>query len=148
MANNIAFQPMGKTYQVTASNVAANTITVTANTPSNQYLVISHEKTGGTGHPVYIRISATSANAAVPDGNGQYGIPIPPGTVVVFISPVEFGKLINAVETLTFEVESLRSEVKTMKEQMTGARGVAVGLMLAAGGVGAGASHLFERMFK
>jgi len=64
------------------------------------------------------------------------------------ISPVEFGKLINAVETLTFEVESLRSEVKTMKEQMTGARGVAVGLMLAAGGVGAGASHLFERMFK
>ena len=141
MANNIAFQPMGKTYQVTASNVAANTITVTANTPSNQYLVISHEKTGGTGHPVYIRISATSANAAVPDGNGQYGIPIPPGTVVVFTGP-------QCVETLTFEVESLRSEVKTMKEQMTGARGVAVGLMLAAGGVGAGASHLFERMFK
>ena len=64
------------------------------------------------------------------------------------ISPVEFGKLINAVETLTSEVESLRSEVKTMKEQMMGARGVAVGLMLAAGGVGAGASHLFERMFK
>ena len=64
------------------------------------------------------------------------------------ISPVEFGKLINAVETLTSEVESLRSEVKTMKEQMTGARGVAVGLMLAAGGVGAGASHMIERLLK
>lgn len=64
------------------------------------------------------------------------------------ISPVEFGKLINAVETLTSEVESLRSEVKTMKEQMTGARGVAVGLMLAAGGVGAGASHMIEKLLK
>lgn len=64
------------------------------------------------------------------------------------INPVEFGKLINAVETLTSEVESLRTEVKTMKEQMTGARGVAVGLMLAAGGVGAGATHFIERLFK
>ena len=64
------------------------------------------------------------------------------------INPVEFGKLINAVENLTNEVESLRTEVKTMKEQMTGARGVAVGLMLAAGGVGAGATHFIERLFK
>lgn len=64
------------------------------------------------------------------------------------ISPVEFGKLINAVETLTVEVESLREEVGTMKEQMTGARGIAFGVMLAAGGVGAGASHMIERLFK
>lgn len=64
------------------------------------------------------------------------------------INPVEFGKLINAVETLAGEVVSLRAEVKTMKEQMTGARGIAVGLMLAAGGVGAGATHLAERLFK
>ena len=52
MANNIAFQPMGKTYQVTASNAAANTITITADSPVNQYLVISHEKTNGSGNPV------------------------------------------------------------------------------------------------
>jgi len=64
------------------------------------------------------------------------------------ISPVEFGRLLNAVETLTAEVESLRKDVSTMKEQMTGARGVAVGLMLAAGGVGAGATHLMEKFFK
>ena len=64
------------------------------------------------------------------------------------ISPVQFGRLLNAVETLTAEVESLREEVSTMKEQMTGARGVAVGLMLAAGGVGAGASHMIERLLK
>lgn len=64
------------------------------------------------------------------------------------IDPVEFGRLLNAVETLTVELESLRDDVKQMKEQMTGAKGVAIGLMLAAGGVGAGATHLVERLFK
>jgi Ni,Fe-hydrogenase III large subunit len=64
------------------------------------------------------------------------------------ISLVEFGKLINAVETLTVEVESLREEVSTMKENMTGYRGVAVGIMLAAGGVGASASHIIEKLMR
>ena len=86
MANNIAFQPMGKTYQVTA-NTTANTVTVTADSPVNQYLVVSHEKTNGTGHPVYVRISATSANAALPGANAAYGIPIPPGQMFVFTGP-------------------------------------------------------------
>lgn len=87
MANNIAFQPMGKTFQVVASNVAANTIPITADSPVNQYLVISHEKTNGTGAPVYVRISSTSQNAAVPNGSGAYGIPIPPGAHMVFSGP-------------------------------------------------------------
>ena len=86
MANNIPFQPMGKTYQVTAG-ATANTITITADSPVNQYLVVSHEKTNGTGHPVYVRISATSANAAVPGANAAYGIPIPPGHMFVFTGP-------------------------------------------------------------
>ena len=86
MANNIAFQPMGKTYQVVA-NVAPVTITISADSPVNQYLVVSHEKTNGTGAPVYVRISATSANAALPTSNGAYGIPIPPGTSIVFSGP-------------------------------------------------------------
>jgi hypothetical protein len=86
MANNIAFQPMGKTYQVTA-NVTANTVTVSADSPVNQYLVVSHEKTNGTGAPVYVRISATSANATVPGANAAYGIPIPPGHMFVFTGP-------------------------------------------------------------
>lgn len=87
MANNIAFQPMGKTYQVVASNAAANTITISADSPVNQYLVISHEKTNGSGNPVYVRISATAANAAIPSANGAYGIPIPPGAHIVFTGP-------------------------------------------------------------
>lgn len=86
MANNIPFQPMGKTYQVLA-NTTANTITVTADSPVNQYLVVSHEKTNGTGHPVYVRITATSANAELPGANAAYGIPIPPGQMFVFTGP-------------------------------------------------------------
>jgi hypothetical protein len=86
MANNIAFQPMGKTYQVTG-NVTANTITITADSPVNQYLVVSHEKTNGTGVPIYVRISTTSLNAAVANAAGAYGIPIPPGTHMVFTGP-------------------------------------------------------------
>ena len=86
MANNIPFQPMGKTYQVTAG-ATANAITITADSPVNQYLVVSHEKTNGTGHPVYVRISATSANAALPGANSAYGIPIPPGAMFVFTGP-------------------------------------------------------------
>jgi hypothetical protein len=86
MANNIAFQPMGKTYQVTA-NTTANTITITSDSPVNQYLVVSHEKTNGTGNPVYVRISASNNNAAVGNATGAYGIPIPPGHMFVFTGP-------------------------------------------------------------
>jgi hypothetical protein len=89
MANNIAFQPMGKTIQLTAG-ASANTGTIYADSPSNQYLVVSHEKTNGTGHPVYIRISATSTNAVLPTGTGNnaaYSIPIPPGHMFVFTGP-------------------------------------------------------------
>ena len=88
MANNIAFQPMGKTYQLTASNVSANVATVYSDSPVNQYLVVSHEKTNGTGNPVYVRISTSNtSNVAVPGANAAYGIPIPPGHMFVFSGP-------------------------------------------------------------
>ncbi len=86
MANNIAFQPMGKTYQITA-NVTGNTIAITLDSPVNQYLVVSHEKTNGTGHPVYVRISTSNVAAALPTGSGGYSIPIPPGHMFVFTGP-------------------------------------------------------------
>ena len=90
MANNIAFQPMGKTIKVTAAANVANTLAITADSPVNQYLVVNHEKTNGTGFPVYVRISATNSNAALPTGNNAnaaYGIPVPPGTMFVFSGP-------------------------------------------------------------
>ena len=90
MANNIAFQPMGKTIQLVASNVAANTVTISADSPVNQYLVVSHEKTNGTGNPVYIRISDSNVAAVIPSGSGAnaaYSIPIPPGHMFVFSGP-------------------------------------------------------------
>jgi len=89
MANNIAFQPMGKTVKVTAGT-SANTLALVSDSPSNQYLVVNHEKTNGTGFPVYVRISATSTNAGLPTGNNTnaaYGIPIPPGHMFVFSGP-------------------------------------------------------------
>ena len=90
MGINIAFQPMGKTVKITAGANVANTLSMTADSPVNQYLVVNHEKTNGTGHPVYVRISATSANAVLPTGNNAnaaYGIPIPPGAMFVFTGP-------------------------------------------------------------
>lgn len=64
------------------------------------------------------------------------------------IDPIEFGKLINAVENLAKEVSSLKDEVDELKGKIHGARGMALGFLLAAGGVGAGAGHLFEKLFK
>lgn len=87
MGNNIAFQPMGKTYRIVSSNTAANTVVVTSDSPSNQYLVVNHDKTNGTGNPVYVRISASNAAAVLPNTNAAYSIPIPPGSMFVFTGP-------------------------------------------------------------
>lgn len=62
--------------------------------------------------------------------------------------PVEFGKLIQSVETLTSQVATLATKVEEMSNQMTGGKGLIAGMMLAAGGIGAGASELFSRIFK
>ena len=84
MANNIAFQPMGKTYKLTA-NATAQQLTINADSPVNQYLFVNHESAGTD--PVYVRISANvSANVSVP-GNGTvnaaYGIPIRPQSMII-----------------------------------------------------------------
>ncbi len=64
------------------------------------------------------------------------------------IDQIEFGQLIQSVSTLTAQVAALSTKVETMSSQITGGRGVILGLMMAAGGVGAGASHVVERLFK
>jgi hypothetical protein len=64
------------------------------------------------------------------------------------IDPVQFGKLLNAVETLETNVESLTEQVQQLNNQITGGKGVAMGLMITAGGLGAGITKLLEAISK
>lgn len=58
MANNIAFQPMGKTYRLNLTTTSAE-VAVNAYTPCNQVRVHN-----GTASEVAIRFSPTTGNAA------------------------------------------------------------------------------------
>jgi hypothetical protein len=89
MANNIAFQPMGKTYKLNASSSNVQVLQVTADSPVNQYLFINHENP--TAQPVYVRISDVAGNNVAIPGNGTanaaYGIPIRPSSSLVLTGP-------------------------------------------------------------
>ena len=91
MANNIAFQSMGKTYK---ANVTTNsqTIVITADSPCNQLMVANHQPTGSGGQPVYFQVSANvSVTVAAPsNGNAQYCLVSVPGTTRVFTIPQQF----------------------------------------------------------
>jgi hypothetical protein len=63
MANNIAFQASGMTYKANATTTS-QTIQITSVSPTNQYLLSSHQPTGTGGFPVYVNIS-TAANVTV-----------------------------------------------------------------------------------
>lgn len=64
------------------------------------------------------------------------------------VNPVEFGKLLQAVETLTANVRELKADVDSLKSQLTGGKGLIAGLMVAAGGIGASAKHVLESILK
>ena len=64
------------------------------------------------------------------------------------IDPVQFGKLINAVETLEENVATLSAQVQALNSQLTSGKGVALGLMITAGGLGAGITKIFEAISK
>jgi hypothetical protein len=91
MANNIPFQSMGKTYQANASTVST-TITITPDGVCNQLLVASHESTGGTGKPVYFRVSnASNVTVTAPSaGNAQYAFVAIPCTIKSYTVPFQF----------------------------------------------------------
>ena len=109
MANNIAFQPMGKTYKANATT-SVQQVQMTADSPVNQYMIVSHEPTGGAGLPVYVRISTTStANVALPgNGSAQYALVVPPDTVMIVTGP-QVGPGANVF--LTFVSETGTPEV-------------------------------------
>ena len=94
MANNIAFQPMGKTVKVVATG-AANTesavFTITADSPVNQYYISNDN----VNNFAYVRINATNLfNVALPDTVSGYCLAIPPYGFKVFTS-IQVGPTAN-----------------------------------------------------
>lgn len=85
MANNIAFQPMGKTYQIQAPTAnTAVTIAITADSPVQQYLLATHND---ASKPCYVRVATSNVAAVLPTANGSYAILIPPSSHLVITGP-------------------------------------------------------------
>lgn len=62
--------------------------------------------------------------------------------------PVQFGRLIQSVETLTAELEKMSGKVDDLTQQMSGGKGIAYGMIIAAGGLGATTGELVRHIFK
>lgn len=89
MANNIAFQSMGKTYQANATTTSQR-INLLSDMACNQVLVSSHENSAGTGKPVYFRFGNSSVTVTAPSpGNPQYCFVALPGQNKVFTVPTQ-----------------------------------------------------------
>ena len=87
MANNIAFQQMGKTVKVAAvgaANTQSNVFTITADSPVNQYFLSNAD----TNSAVYVYINSTNSfNVALPDNGPCYVIALPPYAYKVISGP-------------------------------------------------------------
>lgn len=85
MANNIPFQPMGKTYAI-AANAANQTVAVNADSPCNQLHVFNDGAAAISG---FVRFSpATGSNAAIAvAGTPAYGFPVHGQQEKVFTVP-------------------------------------------------------------
>lgn len=64
------------------------------------------------------------------------------------IDPIQFGQLINQVENLNNTVKNLTVEVDDLKQTISGGRGLAIGLFMAAGGIGAGLTKALDHLFR
>lgn len=64
------------------------------------------------------------------------------------LDPVEFGRLIQSVDNLTITVNEIKTDVASLKETRDRGWGILAGITLVAGGLGASAHTLFERLFK
>jgi len=87
MANNIAFQSMGNCVVATATtaNVQGNVASISAVSPSNQYLVFNTDK----NDPVFVAYGDTAnLTAIIPtEGNSSSVVAIAPYTEKVFTGP-------------------------------------------------------------
>ena len=90
MANNIAFQAMGKTYQAAATTTSQR-VNILADMPCNQLLVQSHENIAGTGKAVYFRVGDANVTVTAPTaGSPQYAMVAVPGQNLVVTVPKQF----------------------------------------------------------
>jgi hypothetical protein len=87
MANNIPFQPMGKTVKVMvtgSSNTQSNVFTITSDSPVNQYFISNAD----VNNAVYVWINPTNTfNVALPDNGPVYVIALPPYSYKVISGP-------------------------------------------------------------
>jgi len=60
---------------------------------------------------------------------------------------LETGRLAQAVETLTMEVNLLRTKMESIESQVNRGKGMVMGMFLAAGGIGAAISTVFHKLF-
>ena len=96
MANNIAFQSLGKTYKANVTT-SSQTITIGSDSPCNQLCVANHQPTGTGGQPVYFLVSSQSnVTATVPAaGTPSYCLVSVPGTIKVFTVPQQMSQNTN-----------------------------------------------------
>lgn len=59
----------------------------------------------------------------------------------------DFGRLTQAVESLTDKVQQLEATVSSINDRMNRGQGFAWGLMFAAGGVGAAVTTAISKLF-
>ena len=63
------------------------------------------------------------------------------------IDPIEIGKLIAQVETLSARIEESNRRLRAVEAQMERGRGMGLGILLATVGVASGASSILTRWF-
>ena len=85
MANNIAFQPMGKTTRINA-NTTANTVAILSDSPANQVRIHN-----GTAAEVFIRLSNSSVgDVVIPTaGTPAYGVVLHNNATVILTAPAQ-----------------------------------------------------------
>lgn len=61
---------------------------------------------------------------------------------------VQFGRLIQSVETLTQEVSGMRSDVNSLKDTRSKGWGILTGVAMVGGGLGSFGHSMFEKLIK
>jgi len=84
MANNIPFQPMGKTVLVSLPTInTANTVAINADSPCCQVRIHN-----GSANDVYLALSQNSTVAVIPvAGTPSYGTILRGNTIAIFTCP-------------------------------------------------------------